>query len=381
MKNLKTKLIAACFMSIILASCSNDDDGIQIAEVVTDNPLTTEVDNSIHQNFLPYIENTKRIGLSIAVLDGNNTSYYNYGETHKGNNTLPTENSLYEVGSITKTLTAAVVTRLMLDNDIPEDMPISNLLPPEIQELSYEGEVVKLKHLFNHTSGLPSVPGDLLSYGDLSNPYANYDFEKLTYYLNNFQLNRTPGSQYEYSNIGFALLGIIVAYQTDTNIYEFMNSITEGVVGMQNTKMELHGIANSNENVIGAYKSNGNEGYYWTWNLWESAGGLYSNLVDMEKYARVHFDSYSDNLDLKEVIDTNKVETFSDDNVIVGRSWHIKRKDGNEVFWHTGGTGGFTTVVFIEPQQEKAIIVLANNADVDPELLPACASFFGEFLE
>lgn len=269
----------------------------------------------------------------------------------------------------------------MLDNNIPEDMPISNLLPPEIEELSYQGEVVTLKHLLNHTSGLPSVPGDILSYGDLSNPYANYDFSRLTNYLNNFQLDRVPGSQYEYSNIGFALLGIIVAYQTDTNIIEFMSSITEGVIGMQNTEMELHGIVNTNENVVGAYKSNGNEGYYWTWNIWESAGGLYSDLIDMTKYARVHFNSYNDNLDLKEVLDTNKIETYSDESVTVGRSWHIKRSNGNEVFWHTGGTGGFTTIVFIEPQQEKAIIVLANNSDVEQELLPVCASFFGQFLD
>ena len=376
-------VLAVLITGLTFLGCHKDDDGARSMPVATDNPLISEIDKSIDDNFKSYIENTKHIGLSIAVIEGENTNFYNYGETHKGNKTLPSESALYEIGSNTKTFTAAVATRLILDNSISVDTPINDLLPMDFPLISYQGQKVKLKHLLDHTSGLPRVPNDMHLYNDfdISNPYGNYNYEKLLNFLKEYQLERSPGSEYEYSNLGYLLLSTIILYQSDVPIANHIESFITNPLEMNNTHMEMNGIVDSNVNVMGAYNEDGKEGSYWNYSIWDGMGGLYSNLIDLEKYARAHFKSYSVNAKLKEAIALTMTETYSNELFGVGRAWHIVQSNGKVIINHAGGTGGFSSVILIEPQEEKAIILLANNANVAGLLQDICLSFFKELIQ
>ena len=71
---------------------------------------------------------------------------------------------------------------------------------------------------------------------------------------------------------------------------------------MNNTHMNMSQIVDSNSHVMGAYDENGNASRHWTWGIWEGIGAQYSNLVDLERFVRAHFNSFSSNDELKEVI-------------------------------------------------------------------------------
>jgi CubicO group peptidase (beta-lactamase class C family) len=377
MKNLKLSFLACCILLTSLVGCSKDDD--QTNPVQTDNPLVTNTDRLVDDHFKPFIEFTKYIGLSIAVIDGDNTRFYNYGETYKGNRTLPTPYSMYEIGSNTKTFSAAVVTKLMLENGISEDTPISELLPVEIRPINYEGHEIKLKHLLNHTSGLPRIALDMAAYADfdINDPYANYGFNRLINFLNNYELTRMPGAEYEYSNLGYALLNIIVLNQTERPIAYYIDEFTT-VLNMDHTYMTNDQPAG--DNSTGAYDDYGDPGNVYTWGIWDAAGGLSSNLSDLEKYVRIHFNSYDENLDIKQLVEICTTETFNNGVFGVGRAWHIVTPDDHLILNHTGGTGGYTSVILIEPNREKAIVVLSNNAFISDILQAKSIDFIDAFL-
>lgn len=372
------RLLFVWIVCLSATNCSKNDE-VTDFDFLSDNPLQSGLDLSIDHHFRSYIQNRKHIGLSIAILDSDSTSFYNYGETHKGSGKLPTSESLYEIGSITKTFTAAVITQLLVDNDIPVETPVSTLLPREVKILERNGVEIQLLHLLNHTSGLPAVPNDILRKGSIENPYRDYSFQMMMDYLNDFELKDTPGEKYEYSNLGYALLGLIVSSQLGVSIDTYIEDIVEAL-GMDMSGMEISQVLDS-ELCMGAYTSNGRDGDYFTWNDWACIGGLYSNTKDLTKYARFHFKNNSELPQLLKVVEINKQETFSNGSVSLGRAWHLKHSENSVVMWHSGGTGGFTSMIFIEPDQEKALVVLVNNAQVEEKLLPNCASFLREFLD
>ncbi|MBZ0326123.1 MAG: beta-lactamase family protein [Altibacter sp.] len=377
MKNLKLTLLTLCVLLTALISCSNDDDQTKVVQ--TDNPLVSNTDKLVDDHFRPFIEYTKYIGLSVAVIDGDTTSFYNYGDTYKGNNTLPTENSTYEIGSNTKTFSAAVLTKLMLENGISEDTPISELLPEEIDPLNYQGNEIKVKHLLNHTSGLPRIALDMDSYDDfnINDPYAHYGFDKLINFLNHYELTRMPGTEYEYSNLGYALLNVIVLNQTEQPLAYHIEEFTN-LLNMDNTFMTNN--YPIGDNSTGGYDNNGNEGNIYTWGIWDAVGGLSSNLIDLEKYVKIHFRSYDDNSEVKQIVEIITTETFNNGVFGVGRAWHIVTPNNHLILNHTGGTGGYTSVILIEPTSEKAIVVLSNNAFIGDILQEKSIDFFDTFL-
>src|SRR5690606_16667116 len=120
--------------------------------------------------------------------------------------------TLYEIGSLTKVFTASLLADLVVKEMIGLDDSIVGYLPDSVSaNPALQG--ITFKTLANHTSGLPRmadnwnrVPGF-----DERDPYAAYDQKALFGFLKNYQASREPGEEYEYSNLGYGLLGELIA--------------------------------------------------------------------------------------------------------------------------------------------------------------------------
>src|SRR5262249_33330175 len=117
--------------------------------------------------------------------------------------------TVYEIGSVTKTFTATLLARAVLSGRVTLDTPVARLLPG-FKIPSRGGKGITLGHLATNRSGLPPLPSNLLGQ-DPHNPYADYDAAKLKAFLAEYELPRDPGAAYEYSNLGFGLLGFALA--------------------------------------------------------------------------------------------------------------------------------------------------------------------------
>jgi serine-type D-Ala-D-Ala carboxypeptidase/endopeptidase len=114
--------------------------------------------------------------------------------------------TVYEIGSVTKTFTATLLAQAVLSGRVTLDTPVARILP-DFKIPSRGGKEITLGELGTQHTGLPRMPSNFLP-RDVDNPY---DAPKLKAFLAGYQLPRDPGASYEYSNLGFGLLGYALA--------------------------------------------------------------------------------------------------------------------------------------------------------------------------
>ncbi len=359
-----------------LTSCKNDDDVSPKEEVPSDNQLSTTLDSIVNENFAPFMQVEKRPGLSLVVIQDGGNHYYNYGKNELGE--IPTSTSLYEIASITKTFTATVIAALLQEEGVSINTPIHLLLPGDFNDLEFNNTKITLLHLLNHTSGLPRLPGDIFDFGTEETAYKNYDEEKILNYVNGYELDKEPGTVYEYSNLGYALISIIAAYQTEVSIAELIKDIITDPLNMTATDMELKDLDEVQAGqIMYPHNAKGDETYFWTWEDWQGMGGLFSTTKDMANYARAQFNSY--NGPFKDAFQATHEETFDLGAISLGLGWHILDEEGTKVYNHNGGSSGFSSCILFEPEREVAIVAMINI--IDEELFVPCITSFRELLQ
>jgi CubicO group peptidase (beta-lactamase class C family) len=163
------------------------------------------------------------VGLAVGVVrDGRAGFFHGHGLADIGTNTPITEDTVFRVGSITKTVTAIAVMQLYEQGRVDLDAPANDFLRAFQLVLAQKGwQPATLRHLLTHTGGIPDVrrASDLLHAGltpaDGRPPLLNVEFGQplpslADYYRDGLQVVVAPGSTFAYSNHGFAALGQIV---------------------------------------------------------------------------------------------------------------------------------------------------------------------------
>jgi D-alanyl-D-alanine-carboxypeptidase/D-alanyl-D-alanine-endopeptidase len=141
--------------------------------------------------------------LIFGVVEGDKSEVVAFGRLEGGK--TPDGDTVYEIGSVTKTFTATLLAQAVLSGRVTLDTPVAQLLP-DFKIPSHGGKEITLSDLATQHSGLPRMPSNFLP-KDPANPFADYDAAKLKAFLAGYELPRDPGAAYEYSNLGFGLLG------------------------------------------------------------------------------------------------------------------------------------------------------------------------------
>jgi CubicO group peptidase (beta-lactamase class C family) len=150
--------------------------------------------------------------LVFGVVDGDHSEVVAFGTLDDGK--APDGDTVYEIGSITKTLTTTLLAQAVLSGRVTLDTPVAQLLP-DLKIPSRGGKEITLGEIGTQYSALPRLPSNLLP-KDGANPYVDYDAAKLKAFLAGYELPRDPGASYEYSNLGFGLLGYALAQSEHT---------------------------------------------------------------------------------------------------------------------------------------------------------------------
>ena len=361
MKNL-TLFIVLVSISVLITSCEKDTD--PYSKIVTDNPLKSHIDTLVHNTFKDYAIQSATAGFSIAVIDGSQIDYYNYGETKKGNKILPDNNTLYEIGSITKTVTAAALLYWLNQNSIDVNTVIKTYLPQNISvNLGLNGVDITFKHLLNHTSGMPVYPDDLPPMSDL---VREYDSTKLYNYISSHPLIRTPGTPPTtveeagkfYSSMAYGLAGIILERQLKQALQNvFQNFIFQPLQMTSTTLNKVENIPNR------AYPHNNSGPITYTLLTGFAGGGnLRSNLTDLVKYVQAQINATNDNGLGQAMLQSQNptIQIYLMDYYALGWTFFYTI-DKKELIYHPGSTMGFSSFITFDKNSQKAIIILFNN--------------------
>ncbi len=113
---------------------------------------------------------------------------------------LPDGDSPFEIASVTKPIAGLLVAKLVEQHVLDYDDPLIDCRPRQTNARCFAGESVKLIHLLTHTAGFPLLPNDL------AGSVPDYSQKQLASYLQEFRQSRKPGSKFQYSTVGYAVL-------------------------------------------------------------------------------------------------------------------------------------------------------------------------------
>lgn len=329
--------------------------------VATDNKMVSPLDMRVDSVVRPYIQLKHTVGVAIAVIKEGEVYTYNYGETKRDNKQLPDpDKTLYEIGSISKTFTATILADEVVKGKMSLDDPINKYLPDSIARMAYKDVPISLKTLSNHTSGFPRLPINLYKKGDpADDPYKNYDIQRMYTYLAHFKPYREVGVNYEYSNFAVGLLGNILALQNHTSYEKLLTERITKPLKMTHTFITIS--PEEAPNFAQGYNEAGVATSAWELNTLAGAGGICSTVNDMVKYLEANMNKAPEKL--QKAIDLTHQVTFEKGQNIVGLGWHEVKIKERTIFTHSGGTGGFRTMVAFDKENKTGVVVLSNTAE------------------
>ncbi|MEM1221655.1 MAG: serine hydrolase domain-containing protein [Verrucomicrobiota bacterium] len=156
-----------------------------------------------------------------------------------------TTETRYQIGSISKAITATLLAILVDRGDLALDDPISKFLPPSVELPRYRGSKTEITvwHLATHSAGLPRDPPNRKNiwHGVFLNPgqARPYSIEELYKGLQKTRLRFEPGTAYNYSNFGYGLLGHILERAARQPLTELLKVSLFHPLGMDDTTIEL----------------------------------------------------------------------------------------------------------------------------------------------
>lgn len=343
---LKSIITSILFLAFLPISYTQPDKGIP-----------KEVKESIQQR----VDAGINAGIVVGVSDDSGTHFYSYGVKSKETKEAVDKNTVFEIGSISKTFTGIILAERVLNGEMSLDDPIQKYLPESVKIPMHNGESIKLVDIANHTSALPRMPTNF-NPADPNNPYADYTEDLLYEFLNGVELTRDIGSQYEYSNLAMGLLGYTLAKTKNMDYDDLMVETIAKPLGMKDTRVRLTpDMKKQLAKGHNLYEEVSN------WDLaptMAGAGGIRSTAVDMLKYLEANMGKKK--TDLLPAMQLSHQKTTSDLATEVGLAWHISKTDGMEVVAHGGATGGYRAFAGFIKGGNKAVVVLTNsNASID----------------
>ncbi len=251
---------------------------------------------------------------------------------------------LFELGSVTKTITATALAQMVLDGNLSLDTSVGEILGPT----SGGAAGLTLFQLATHTSGLPKLAPNAMRLPFWPrDPYRFYDEKRLWRGLADIEV--VDQGKFRYSNVGYALLGVCLAHAAKTPIAEVLTETVMKPAGMATARCQpcpRSGLVRGNGHWLTA-------GRRWHQPL-PGAGGIDGSIADLAAWTSAN--RTPESTALRGAVQLAQCTHHEEEKVSIGLAW-IKT-DGT--IWHNGATGGYSS--FIGLAGERAICALASLA-------------------
>lgn len=304
------------------------------------------------------------VGLAIAIVDAGGTQYHSLGRTRLPDGPAPDSATVFEIGSITKVFTAIALADMALKGHVDLEDPVERFLPDTIPVPAGDGPRITLLDLATHRSALPRIPVNIMPFEDPNDPYAAYTPDKLYAFLGAFQPSRQVGESYQYSNLGYGLLGHALARRAGVDYQTLIVEHITGPLGMEDTGVELNG--SMRERLATGYAGELEQGGWHFLDTTAGAGALRSTAADMARFVAANMGLVDS--PLRAALDSThrpRAATASE-SLRVGLGWHILESENATIVWHNGGTGGYHSFIGFREDGSSGVVVLSNSThDID----------------
>jgi len=336
-----------------------------VAALASALPAQVPSDSAILSILRPRVDAGMWAGIAVGIVDRNGVRRTLAYGPNAG--VAPFDDrTVFEIGSITKTFTTAILADMVRKGEVSLDDPVAKFLPPGTVVPSRDGKQITLIDLATQTSGLPRMPANFTP-KNAANPYADYTPAQMYDFLKSYQLTRGIGEKYEYSNLGLGLLGHALALRAGTS-YEAL--VTERVLGpleMDDTRIAMTG--GMRTRLAPGHGPDGAVVANWDLQTLDGAGALRSTVSDMLAFIGANADSTSRPLGPTLAMTHGERRPGGSPAVSLGLAWHrLRLPSGHVIVFHNGGTGGYRTFTGYSEKTGDGVVVLANTANSVDEI-------------
>lgn len=297
----------------------------------------------IENNALALLKDTRFHSVSIAVYKNGKSISSHFGELTIGKSNTPTDTTIYEIASVSKTFLGILAAQAVLDGTIGLEDDIRKYLKEPYPNLEYKGESIKIKHLLTHTSGFPNFPikGDTKS---------NF-FEG----LKEIRIKSFPGTDYNYSNTAPELMAYILEQVYNVPYEDLVLNHILQPNQMNNTKFDLN--KEERLRLVKGYNEKSERMPNFKRNLWGGTIGLHSTTTDMLKYIELQLDSTN-----RAVEEAHRKLADTPYDFSIGYYWNLVDRPNTKIYRHHGGIYGMQNWLVIYPEDNIGISILTNSS-------------------
>lgn len=346
-----------------------------------DSVLVAEIEAAIEKSM-----STWQIpGLAIGIIEDGQVAYSKgFGLAEFGTDRAVTPETVFQLGSVSKTVVAIAIMQLKEQGKIDLDAPVMTYLPYfRLAEGNYKE--ITIRHLLSHRAGLPY---SLVGYDYYASDYQSpeYDEEALERHVRDLaqvSVWGTPGERGSYSDLGFEILGDVIAKVSDQSFEAYTQEHIFAPLGMQHTSFMVrdippdllaapHILQNHTKLVVNSYFPYSRQH--------APSSHLFSNVDDMTRYALAYLNR--DQLGEAGILPAAAFEemwgtTYEIDvclqNDKYGLGWCVGDRAGHRVVDHGGMDVGFQSEIVMAPDDGLAVVLMVNRDyevwDLAPEVM------------
>jgi serine-type D-Ala-D-Ala carboxypeptidase/endopeptidase len=313
-------------------------------------PALAQAEPSALQKLLEARLKDDGVSLAAGRLSGGKTGFA--GASKAG--LRPDADSVFEIGSITKTFTALLLADAVVRGEVKLDDAVEGALPEGLKLRDSAGQPLRWVDLATHRSGLPRLASNMTP-ARPDDPYADYDWASLRLFVKGWQPMTARDSAFGYSNLGFGLLGHALALRQGSDYATLLTSRVLAPLGLQNH------IGFGRSTLLQGHDTQGKPVSAWHFqSTMAGAGALHGSARGLLLYAEAALGGYEHPLREAFAMCLQRRAPGAAPMNPIGLAWSLAPLNGRTVFNHDGGTGGFSSSLWLDPSRGRASVVLAN---------------------
>lgn len=312
----------------------------------------------------PLIDAGVMPAVSIGIIDKDVRWTGHYGTLSKDISEPPTDDTIYEIGSISKVFTGILLADAVVSGAVKLQTPIGEISTAIAEANPVVASSIELLHLSTHSSGLPRMPSNLAPKDPLD-PFADYDRTLLIDFMKAVRPDAKPGTPSGYSNLAVGLLGELLAMKSGTSYQELLANVVTKPLGMADTATTVDEAARPR--LAPPHLASGDLGREWHFDALAGAGAIRSTSKDMLRFVEAQLNPPEGKLGEAIELAWRQHADAKGDAFAMGLGWHIAR-DGS-TRWHNGQTDGYHSMMFVNRDLRAGVVVLSNSPAVEIDVL------------
>lgn len=332
--------------------------------LIKTNEIKNVIDSAMHKMIKRPLIHSASIGL---VYQGKEYIEH-YGELEDGKNNRPNNETIYEIGSLSKTLTGMLVAKAVLEKKLNIDDDVRKYLTGTYPNLEYNHHPIKIKDLLTHTSGIPNMlpleANEILQdFTNHSTPdkintlYQKYEKKNFFADLNMVKIDTVSGYKYSYSSAGTQLMASVLERIYKSDFEKLLKEYISENISMESTKINLSS-QELKRLATGYHSDNPLPTTPMPKLPWGASGNVKSTLPDMIKYIRFQL------LNDKIIAESHRPIVKFDPEFSIGYFWNVitDNKKLGTYYLHHGGVPRSQCYIYIIPKYDLGVFIITNQS-------------------